>query len=358
MLTAGARRPGASFTARSYPTAAPPSRIASSLRLYPRAMRIVVVGAGAIGTWLGAALCRAGQEVVLVARGRHGEAMAADGVTIEGGEAYHVSPRVVGRVADAGPADAVFLTVKAHDQASVAGDVAGLLAGPDAPVVVAQNGIPWWYFHPEERRVETVDPGGAISAALPARHALGMVVYLGAAVREPGVVATRPEAGLILGEPDGSDSERLRRVAAALEAAGFPTRTTDRIREDIWTKLMGNATFNPISTLTGSGLATMATDPAVRAVIAAAMEEVVAVADALGVPISMSIEERLDITARLGDHKPSTLQDLEAGKPLELGAICHAVLELAEGADIPAPHLRAIVALATLHARELGLRVG
>ncbi|HEY2636268.1 MAG TPA: ketopantoate reductase C-terminal domain-containing protein, partial [Solirubrobacteraceae bacterium] len=144
----------------------------------------------------------------------------------------------------------------------------------------------------------------------------------------------------------------------ALEAAGFPTRTAGRIREDIWTKLMGNATFNPISTLTGAGLATMATDPATRAVIAAAMEEVVAVAGALGVPISMSIEERLDITARLGDHKPSTLQDLEAGKPLELGAICHAVLELADDAGIPSPNLRAIVALATLHARQLGLRVG
>jgi 2-dehydropantoate 2-reductase len=312
-------------------------------------MRIAVAGAGAIGTWLGAALARAGHDVTLLARGAHLEAMRAGGVHVRGSEKYAV------RVAlePTGPVDAVFLTVKAHDQAGV--DL-GPLLGPDTVVVAAQNGIPWWYFHGfegelEGRRVEAVDPGGAVSAAIPAARALGLVVYMGARISAPGTVEVRPEAGLVIGEPSGEDSPRLRAVAEALEGAGFPVRRTPEIRTEIWIKLMGNAAFNPISMLTGAGLGTMARHPGTRALVAGAMQEAVAIAAALGSQITISIPDRLAITERLGEHKTSMLQDFEAGKRVELDAILAAPVELAHLTSTPAPTLEALLALADLKAR-------
>jgi 2-dehydropantoate 2-reductase len=316
-------------------------------------MRIAVIGAGAIGTWLGAALARAGEDVALIARGRHLDAMRRGGVHVHGpDEAYTVHPLVTGDAREVGPVDAVLLTVKAHDQAA-AGVAAGPLLGPDTPVVAAQNGIPWWYFHAhggpfDGRRIETVDPGGAVSAVFAPARALGLVVYLGARRDAPGVVHVHPEAGLVIGEPDRSASARLDAVAGALERAGFPVRRTADIRRELWTKLMGNASFNPISLLTRAGLGTMARDPGVREVAAAIMAETAAVAAALGAAPELSIEERLAITARLGDHKTSTLQDLEAGRRLELDALTGAVLELAALTGVPVPTLRAVDAMARL----------
>jgi 2-dehydropantoate 2-reductase len=325
-------------------------------------MRVAIVGAGSIGLWLGAALDRAGHDVALLARGDSLAGLRRSGIRVRGadGDDYDVHPLATDDPHQVGSVDAVVLAVKAHDQLGAAPTVQALL-GPDTVVAVAQNGIPWWYFHRlagpyEGRHIQAVDPGGALSAALPPDRALGMVVYLGATTPEPGLVETRLEAGLVIGEPDDTPSDRLRRIAAALEESGFPVRTTTNIRTELWTKLMGNVSFNPISMLTRAGLGTMASDPGVRDVIARVMEESVQIARAVGADPSISIEDRLAITERLGDHKTSTLQDLEAGKRLELDALAAAVVELADLATVPAPTLRSIYALANLEARVLGLR--
>lgn len=324
-------------------------------------MRWAIFGAGAIGTWIGAALAQSGQDATLVARGRHLEALRAQaGARLRHPdgreEAIPVAAVGPGETAQVGAVDVVVLTVKAHGLIEAAPDVAPLL-GPDTVLVAAQNGIPWWWTHGRgdgAAPIEAVDPGGALSAALPPRRALGAVVYLGGAIAEPGVVAISPEAGLVLGEPDGTASERLERVAAGFERAGFPVRRTDAIRREVWTKMMGNAAFNLMSVLTRAGIGTMATDPGVAPLVQRTMADVLEVAG--DDRPQLSIEERLAISARLGDHKPSTLQDLEAGKRLELDALGAAVVELADRAGAEAPTLRAVYALADLQARRLGLR--
>jgi 2-dehydropantoate 2-reductase len=295
-------------------------------------MRIAVVGAGAIGTWLAAALARAGEDVALL--GRNGPIRA---LQVSGTEQYEATAAAELEL----PFDAVILSTKAHDVPGAADTVNGLL-GPDAPVVAAQNGVPWWLHG---------DAGGLDSA-----RALGMVVYMGASVLAPGHVTTRAEAGLIVGEPDGFETPRLRAVSAALEGAGFAVRVTGDIRTELWTKLMGNAAFNLLSVLTRCGLGTLARDEHTRAIAAEIMHETVAVARATGANPTMAVEDRLALSARLGDHKPSTLQDLEAGKRLELDAIGGAIVELAALHDVPVPTLQRVYALAELQARALGLR--
>jgi 2-dehydropantoate 2-reductase len=326
-----------------------------------RAMRIAIVGAGAIGTWIGAALSRSGQDVALLARGEQLAALRRDGVRVVGdGADWTVRPLATSDPGEIGEVEAVVLAVKAHDQLAAAPAVRRLL-GPETAIVGAQNGVPWWYFHGlagpyAEHRIEAVDPGGALSAALAPERAIGMVVYLGARIAAPGVVETRPENGLVIGEPSGGLTPRLRAIAGALEGAGFPVRITDDVRTDVWTKLMGNLSFNPVSALTRAGLGAMASDPGVRAVVARAMEEAVAVARAVGADPRMSIADRLALTERLGDHRTSTLQDLEAGKRLELDALTGAAVELADLTGVDAPTLRTLHALADLEARTLGLR--
>lgn len=318
-------------------------------------MRWAIFGAGAIGTWVGAALAQSGQDATLVARGAHLEALQAHGARLRhpDGTEEHVPVRAVApnETAQVGEVDVVVLTVKAHGLVDAAPDVAPLL-GPETVLVAAQNGIPWWWDR--DRPIEAVDPGGALSAALPPERALGAVVYLGGAVPEPGVVAISPEAGLVLGEPDGALSDRLERVAEGLERAGFPVRRSEAIRREVWTKMMGNAAFNLMSVLTRAGIGTMATDPGVAPLVERTMADVLEIAGPDRPQIS--IAERLAISARLGDHKPSTLQDLEAGKRLELDALGAAVVELADRAGVEAPTLRAVYALADLQARRLGLR--
>ena len=319
--------------------------------------RFAIMGAGAIGTWLGVALAEAGEDVTLVARGAHLEAMRAGGLVLRDASGARTVPVVAtGSTAEVGPVDVVLLAVKAHDLPAAAPQLAPLL-GPDTTVVSAQNGIPWWWFHGrEDRQLAAVDPGGLVSAALPPARAIGSVVYLGASLPAPGVLATRPEAGLVLGEPDGTDSPRLELIAGALERAGFPVRRTPDIRAEIWTKLMGNASFNLLSVLTRAGLGVMATDPGAREIVARMMAEIVEVAAAHGAPVTLSIDDRIALTARLGDHRTSTLQDLDAGKRLELDALGAAVLELADLKGVAAPTLRTVFALADLQARTLGLR--
>ena len=297
-------------------------------------MRFAVVGAGAIGTLLAVRLCAAGFAVAL--HGRDGPLARAR--CIEGGTEAAASFAV-----DDAPADVVVLAVKAHQQVEALPSMLPLLA-PGGTLVTAQNGIPFWYL--ADRPVRAVDPDGVLLRAFPASQVTGMVVYLGAVLRSPGVVEARPEAGLVIG-----DGPRAVAVGGALEAAGFPVRTTDAIRMEIWTKLLGNAVFNPMSVLTRAGLGTMASDPGTRAVAAAGMAEAMAVAAAYDAAPQLSIDERLAITARLGDHKTSMLQDFEAGRPLELAAITGAPLELAAAAGVPTPTLHALHALATLASR-------
>ena len=323
-------------------------------------MRIAVLGAGAIGTWLAAALARTDHRVALLARGAGLEAMRRDGIRVTGSEEYTIDLLVSDDPLEIGGVDAILLCVKAHDQAAAALRLEALYR-PETAVVTVQNGIPYWYFHGlagplADREIRSVDPDGTIRAAIEPRRALGLVVYMGAAVTKPGTVAVRPEAGLVLGEPSGQATERLAAIAGALEAAGCPVRRTDDIRTDIWTKLMGNATFNPISLLTRAGLGTIASHPGVRSIVATAMTECIAVAHATGANPTISIEQRLAITERLGDHKTSTLQDLEAGKRVELDALVRAVVELADLAGVPVPAMSMLYELADLAARAQRVR--
>jgi 2-dehydropantoate 2-reductase len=323
-------------------------------------MRIAVVGAGAIGAYVGACLHRGGADVHLVARGAQLAAIQARGVQVR-------SPRgdFTARVpatddpATIGPVDVVFLGLKAYGYRS-AGPLLAPLLRHDTGVVAAQNGIPWWYFHgvagPHEgRRIEAVDPAGATTAAIPVRHAIGCVVYCSTEIAEPGVIVHGEGTRFSIGEPDGTISARCTGFAEAMVAGGLKCPVEPDIRADIWIKLMGNAVFNPLSALTRSTMAQIATYPPTRALAASVMEEVLAIARALGVQPDMDVERRLEGAARVGDHKTSTLMDLEAGKTLELGAIVDAVVELADLTGTAAPSLRSVQAATGLLARTLGI---
>jgi 2-dehydropantoate 2-reductase len=243
-------------------------------------------------------------------------------------------------------ADVVFITLKAHGIPAVAPAIGAALS-KQASVVGAMNGIPWWYFH--DRHLETVDPGGVIARSIPHDQVVGSVVYAAANLVEPGVIEQEEGTNRFsLGEPDGSRSERVQRIAAMLTAAGFKAPVTARLRSEIWVKLLGNATLNPVSALTRSTLGGMFESEAGRDLIRTLMEEVAAVAKALDVDLPLSIEKRMEGAAALGAHKSSTLQDLEAGKPLEIDALVGAVVELADGAGVAVPSLRTVYRLTKL----------
>ncbi len=323
-------------------------------------MRIAVVGAGAIGAYVGACLHRGGADVHLVARGAQLAAIQAHGVDVRSPRGDFVArvpatddPTTIGKV------DVVFLGLKAYSYRT-AGPLLAPLLRDDTGVVAAQNGIPWWYFHGvrgphADRRIEAVDPGGATSSAIPARHAIGCVVYCSTEIAEPGVVVHGEGTRFSIGEPDGTVSERCTRFAAAMVAGGLKCPVEADIRSDIWIKLMGNAVFNPLSALTRATMAEIATFAPTRALAANVMAEVLAIARALGSDPEMEVERRLEGAARVGDHKTSTLIDLEAGKPLELGAITGALVELADLGGIAAPALLAIHAAVSLLAMTQGL---
>ena len=323
-------------------------------------MRIAVVGAGAIGAYVGACLHRGGADVHLVARGAQLAAIRERGVDVRsprGDFVAHVP--ATDDPATIGPVDVVFLGLKAYSYRT-AGPLLAPLLRPDTGVVAAQNGVPWWYFHGVAgehagRRITSVDPDGATTAAIPVAHAIGCVVYCSTELAEPGVVVHGEGTRFSIGEPDGAISDRCTGFAEAMVAGGLRCPVEADIRADIWIKLMGNAVFNPLSALTRATMAQIATFPPTRALAASVMAEVLEVARALGVAPAMDVERRLEGAARVGDHKTSTLIDLEAGKTLELGAIVDAVVELAELTGTPAPSLRAIQAAVGLLARTLGI---
>jgi 2-dehydropantoate 2-reductase len=316
-------------------------------------VKVAVVGAGAIGAYVGAALHRGGADVTLIARGRHLEAMRRDGVHVLSPRGdFHVPVPATDDPAEVGAVDYIVLGLKAQDYASSDPLVRPLL-GPATSIVAAQNGIPWWYFHGEVgpyegRRIEAVDPGGAVSATLDPARAIGCVVYSSTELDRPGVVRHIEGTRFTIGEPDGSQSERCRAFAEAMIAGGLKCPVEPDIRSEIWLKLMGNAAFNPISALTRATMVQIATCPPTRRLAVDVMTEVRDVAAALGRRPEISIERRLAGAERVGAHRTSMLQDLEAGKALELAPLVGAVVELADLTGVPVPALRAVAAATTL----------
>jgi len=306
-------------------------------------MKFAVAGAGAIGAYLGAKMARAGYDVTLFARGAHCRAMQEHGVRVLSPDGdFQAHPRVVDSLAAAGPVDVVFLAVKAHSLPALAPQLP-LLFGPETAVVSMQNGIPWWYFTGAER-LEKIDPAGIISAAIEARRVIGSIVYLSTEIAEPGVIRHNESTRITLGEPDGVRSDRCRAISEALVRSGLRAPITTHIRQEIWVKLLGNIAFNPISALTGATLVAIARDPDTSQLVRAIMAETEALARKLGIKMPITIDQRIAGAEKVGGHKTSMLQDLEAGRPLELDAIAGAALELGDRLGVPMPSTRAVYA--------------
>ena len=312
-------------------------------------MRIVIAGAGAIGGYIGALLARAGADVVLFARGAHLRAMQERGVRVVSADGdFTVRPQVTGDLSAIGVADVVFLGVKAHSLPAMAPALRPLF-GPETVAVSTQNGIPWWYFQDhggalEGLRLERVDPGGVIASSIEHRRVIGSLAYFGTDITEPGVIHHAEGNRMSLGEPSGERTERVRRVAEALIAAGLRCPITTRIRQEIWVKLLGNVAFNPTSVLTGGTLEQLARHPEVSQLARAVMTEAEAVAAQLGLELPISIDQRMAGAEKVGAHKTSMLQDYEAGRPMELEAVVGAVVELGERLGVPTPSTRAVYA--------------
>ncbi|HUY10482.1 MAG TPA: 2-dehydropantoate 2-reductase [Candidatus Dormibacteraeota bacterium] len=324
-------------------------------------MKFVVLGAGATGGLLGAHLARAGEEITLIARGPHLEAMRRNGLRVTGvtGD-FTVHPECTDDLTPLGSADVVFIAVKAHSLPPLAERV-GAALGRDTNVFSAQNGIPWWFFEHfggpwEGTRLEAVDPGGVISQNISSTRVVGCIVYPAARIAESGLIEHLEGNRISLGELDGRPSARTEEVSAALTRAGFKAPVQPRIRPELWLKLLGNASFNPISALTGATLEEITSDEAGLALVRAVMAEVELIGRELGIEIPVGIEKRIQGAAKVGGHKTSMLQDVEAGRPLELGATVGALVELAGRIDLQVPHLRALYACANLldqHLRPL-----
>jgi 2-dehydropantoate 2-reductase len=322
-------------------------------------MKVAVLGAGAIGAYVGAALHRGGTEVHLIARGAHLDAIRSNGVKV-------LSPRgdfdartpATDDPAEVGPVDYVFLGLKANSYAS-AGPFIEPLLHDRTVVVAAQNGIPWWYFRGlkgpyEGRRIESVDPGGSVTEVLSLDRAVGCVVYCSTELEGPGVVRHLEGTRFSIGEPVGGQSERCEAFSAAMIAGGLKCPVEADIRNDIWIKLLGNAAFNPISALARATMVEIATHQGTRATVRLMMEESLEIAAAVGCHPEISVDKRINGAERVGEHKTSMLQDLEKDKPLELDVILAAVVELADLTGTKAPTLRAVHAVADLRATKGG----
>jgi 2-dehydropantoate 2-reductase len=316
-------------------------------------VKVAVLGAGAIGAYVGAALHRAGVEVHLIARGPHLKQIRSSGVRVVSPRGdFEARPHATDDPAEVGPVDHVFLGLKANRYAE-AGPMVKPLLHDATTIVAAQNGIPWWYFHGIEGRfrdyrINSVDPGGAVSAALPVERAVGCVVYAATEIASPGVVRHLEGTRFSIGEPTGRISSRCVSFSEAMIAGGLKCPVEPDLRKDIWLKLMGNIAFNPISALTRATMAGICRHADTRSLVVRMMRETLDVAARLGSHPEISIERRLAGAERAGEHKTSTLQDLEKGKPMELDVILKAVVELADLTGVAAPTLRVVAALADL----------
>ena len=321
-------------------------------------MRICVVGAGAVGGMTGAWFAKAGHEVSLVARGAHLEAIRAHGLTlVEAGTHEILRLPASDDPADFGVQDAVFVCLKTYSIPAMLPRLESLV-GPDTTVIPAINGLPWWYFYKEGgnlegRPVDCLDPDGLMLSALDPKHILGCVVHAAAEVSEPGVVGHTAGRVFLIGEPDRTRSARAERLAAAMNAAGFDARLAADIRVEIWTKLIGNLSYNPVAALALARMDDIHGSDALLALIRNMMEEAMRVAEAYGVRIPMTVDERIDIARQLAGAKISVHQDVEKRRPLETDAIVGAVVELARKAGIATPMIDAVYALIAERARHL-----
>lgn len=319
-------------------------------------MKVCVFGAGAIGGFMAARLAKAGAaEVSVVARGPHLAAIRQRGLILrEGGGDTVTQPRAAADAAELGVQDYVVITLKAHSVPSVVPAMAPLI-GPQTAVVMAVNGVPWWYFHAldgpyRDMRLASIDPGDVQWNAWGPERVIGCVVYPAAEVPEPGVIEVIEGDRFTLGEPDGSRTERITRLSEALIAAGLKAPVRPRIRDEIWVKLWGNLSFNPISALTHATLEQIVGDPGTRAVVRAMMLEAQAIAEKLGVKFPIGVDKRIEGAGAVGAHKTSMLQDLERGRPMEHEALLGAVAELARITGTPAPSIDTVLALIRLRA--------
>jgi 2-dehydropantoate 2-reductase len=326
-------------------------------------MRVAVLGAGAIGAYVGAALHRGGTEVHLVARGAHLDAIRTNGVQVYSprGDWLARTP-ATDDPHEIGPVDFVFLGLKANSYATC-GPLLEPLLHENTAVIAAQNGIPWWYFHGlpgpyEGHRIESVDPDGAVTRVIPLERAIGCVVYCSTELEGPGVVRHLEGTRFSIGEPVGGQSERCRQFSEAMIAGGLKCPVEDDVRNDIWIKLLGNAAFNPISALARATMVEIATHQGTRAMVRLMMEETLEIARAVGSAPDISVDKRIDGAERVGEHKTSMLQDLEKDKPLELDVILAAVVELADLTGTKAPTLRAVHAVADLLSSKVGASAG
>ena len=323
-------------------------------------MKICIVGAGAIGGMLGVKLALSGHDVSLILRGANLAAVAASGITLieESGNELHVRPaRVTDVIAQAGVQDLVILGMKAHQVAAVAPDLGHLLHG-DTRIVTMQNGIPWWYFHKLPgpylgRPLTSVDPGGVIARHIDAHRVIGSVVYPASEVIRPGVIKVIEGNRFTLGEIDGSDTASVRAISSVFKEAGFKAPVSADIRSEIWLKVWGNLSFNPISAITHATLEDICLFAPTRALAAAMMREAQSIGEKLGVVFKVSLEKRIAGAQAVGQHKTSMLQDVEQGRALELQALVGSVMELGSITGTATPTIDAVYALASLLAKTL-----
>lgn len=324
-------------------------------------MKVCIFGAGAIGGYMAVELAHAGNaEVTCIARGPHLAAMRENGLRLvrEGEDDRVVTVNCTDDPTEAGPQDVVIVTLKAHSAAAVADQMAPLF-GPETAVVTAQNGVPWWYFYRlggphDDTRVASVDPGNRQWDLIGPERAIGCVVYPAAEITEPGVIRHEYGNRFTLGEPSGEKTERVQALAGLLSDAGFRAPIRPRIRDEMWVKLWGNVSLNPISALTGGTLAQMIDDPDVCGVIREVMVEAQTVGEALGVRFAIDVDKRIAGARDVGAHKTSMLQDLELGRPMEIDALVASVQELGRIVDVPTPSIDIVLGLVRQRARLAG----
>jgi 2-dehydropantoate 2-reductase len=323
-------------------------------------MKVVIYGAGAIGGWMGVKLAQAGHDVGVVARGSTLAALREQGLRlIEGGVTHTVKVDASDTPAEFGAQDLAVVAVKGPAMASVAAQIAPLL-GPQTIVLTAMNGVPWWFCAGigadfTGRRLESIDPDGAIAAAIPTAQTVGCVVHASCLVEVPGLIRHHQGNGLIVGEASGQASERVAALTEALVAAGFNASMSAQIQRDVWYKLWGNMTMNPVSAITGATTDRILSDELVRGFVTSIMLEAKEIGARFGIPIDQAPADRHEVTLKLGAMKTSMLQDVQAGKAVELDALVGAVRELGQLTQVPTPYTDALLGLARLHASTLGL---
>jgi len=322
-------------------------------------MKICVYGAGAIGGLMAAWLARSGNEVSVVARGAQLDAIRRSGLRVRSNGAMEsFAVKADGDPRQFGPQDCVLVTVKAQSLTDVAESIAPLL-GPDTTVVTAMNGVPWWFFDrlrfgDGRERLESLDPGGKLTRAMPTERIVGCVIHLAASTPEPGLISHNMGRKLILGEPGGKNTARTKRIADALKEAGFEIIVTGAIEKEFWVKLLGNVSFNPVSALTVSTADRLIQDRQVKDYMINIMREVLAIGRAVGVDADIDPEARIDMARALGKFKTSMLQDLEAGKPLEIDGLLAGTLEIARKAGVKAPYTESLFGLIKARAQATG----